>query len=565
MKFTPQQMMGAGRYSAKTRIGNWHEDGMMNEAKMKDYQEKRAKGKLQCSHRQKKMQLCNQSVPHSYAEDGILRFGMMVQLKHPNVDGTLASDPWDEVLFGSREFVVTLSKDLDATARNTFTIVKIHESMLKDVKADDYNADDEVHYGEPFMLECNRSLLLDERTQMLKNPLYLASKAKDDRNFAKGSHQQIVYMTAAKNGECIWKFVKVGGGAKAVLANNKPVMANEKVLMVHRNTNQQLNCCPKFTDITDFGTEYEVFCHTKRSASRNHQLVAEFSGRTTGDVHSGVDLPDNQWIVVTSDDPAKSVDNRNLPARMSPEQLLAKTREIVNTRGDHGIRGLARSFKIMDDMGDGQLDREDFKWGLYDYGIHLDDSQFDLLLDTFDKNGDGMISFDEFLVTIRGPMNERRKNLCMMAYDVLDKTGDGSVDMEDIKIAYDASQHPKVMSGETTEDEVLAEFMEQWDTGVKDGKVTREEFLEYYKDVSASVDDDDYFELMIRNAWHISGGEGWCANTSCRRVLVVHDDDSQEVVEIENDIGLQADDIEGMIQRLTQQGVTNIKRISLAD
>jgi hypothetical protein len=69
--------------------------------------------------------------------------------------------------------------------------------------------------------------------------------------------------------------------------------------------------------------------------------------------------------------------------------------------------------------------------------------------------------------------------------------------------------------------QILREFLETFEVGgVKDGVVTPEEFHNYYQNVSNSVDNDDYFELMIRNAWHISGGEGWCANTSNRRVLV---------------------------------------------
>merc|ERR1712167_23607 len=96
------------------------------------------------------------------------------------------------------------------------------------------------------------------------------------------------------------------------------------------------------------------------------------------------------------------------------------------------------------------------------------------------------------------------------------------------------------------------------------GIVTREEFREYYADVSASIDNDDYFELMIRNAWHISGGEGQYANTSCRRVLVVHSDGAQEVVEIQNDMGITDDDLDLMRERLEAQGVEDIARIELA-
>jgi hypothetical protein len=63
--------------------------------------------------------------------------------------------------------------------------------------------------------------------------------------------------------------------------------------------------------------------------------------------------------------------------------------------------------------------------------------------------------------------------------------------------------------------------------------VTLEEFETYYKDISASIDDDDYFELSIRNAWHIAGGQGQYENTTIPRHLVTNADGQQKVVMME--------------------------------
>jgi hypothetical protein len=46
--------------------------------------------------------------------------------------------------------------------------------------------------------------------------------------------------------------------------------------------------------------------------------------------------------------------------------------------------------------------------------------------------------------------------------------------------------------------------------------VTKEEFIEYYNNISASIDDDQYFSVMITNAWKLdsvankqSAKKGW--------------------------------------------------------
>ena len=82
--------------------------------------------------------------------------------------------------------------------------------------------------------------------------------------------------------------------------------------------------------------------------------------------------------------------------------------------------------------------------------------------------------------------------------------------VDDIKRSYNARMHPDVKSGKRTEDEILTEFLETFEQhhntihGNKaDGKVTPEEFLEYYAHVSANFDTDAQFELMMSNAWNI--------------------------------------------------------------
>ncbi|KAL7376607.1 hypothetical protein ABVT39_011731 [Epinephelus coioides] len=161
-----------------------------------------------------------------------------------------------------------------------------------------------------------------------------------------------------------------------------------------------------------------------------------------------------------------------------------------------------RTFKIMDDDNNRSLELKEFLKGLNDFGILIEKQEATALFQRFDRDGNGTIDFDEFLITLR--MSKARKEVVMQAFRKLDKTGDGVITIEDLRGVYNAKYHPKYQNGEWTEDQVFRKFLDSFDSPYdKDGKVTKEEFVNYYCGVSASIDSDVYFILMMKNAWKL--------------------------------------------------------------
>jgi len=73
-------------------------------------------------------------------------------------------------------------------------------------------------------------------------------------------------------------------------------------------------------------------------------------------------------------------------------------------------------------------------------------------------------------------MSKTRLDMIDKAFSKMDKTGDGIITVEDLKLAYSVQQHPKFLSGEKTEDQLLKKFMDTFqsgpgNTGTPDDKV----------------------------------------------------------------------------------------------
>jgi Ca2+-binding EF-hand superfamily protein len=184
------------------------------------------------------------------------------------------------------------------------------------------------------------------------------------------------------------------------------------------------------------------------------------------------------------------------------------------SRGARGIIGLGKQFRIMDDNNSRTLDMYEFTKAMKDYMLGFSDAEIKILFGYFDVDRSGTVDYDEFIRTLRGPMNPGRRKLVAQAYAKLDKDHNGYIDINDIKGVYSAKTHPDVTSGKKTEEQILMEFLETFETqhnlrnnGAPDHIVTKEEFEEYYNNISASIDNDQYFELMMNNAWKINDGD----------------------------------------------------------
>ena len=85
--------------------------------------------------------------------------------------------------------------------------------------------------------------------------------------------------------------------------------------------------------------------------------------------------------------------------------IVKKLRDALASKGARGIFGLARKFRIMDDDESASLNQAEFRKGIMELGLGMNDDDIRLLFKYFDTDGGGTIDYNEFLRFVVGDMN----------------------------------------------------------------------------------------------------------------------------------------------------------------
>lgn len=184
-------------------------------------------------------------------------------------------------------------------------------------------------------------------------------------------------------------------------------------------------------------------------------------------------------------------------------ELNLKFKLAIQQKGGVGIRSLRRIFTQMDFNGNKCLDQSEFEQALAAFGISPKKVELQALMKFYDVNGDGNISYDEFLSGLREELSARRVNMVKKVFSMLDTDGSGKIEVKDIDGIYDVSMNPEFLEGKKSRNQILSEFLNNFDgaRGNNDGIVTWNEFYDYYSDLSMSTPSDEYFVRMMESSW----------------------------------------------------------------
>ena len=199
------------------------------------------------------------------------------------------------------------------------------------------------------------------------------------------------------------------------------------------------------------------------------------------------------------------------PAERDVEKIAEALRAALRSRGAVGIFGLARNFKICDTDGSRKLDRDELGKCLRLCKLQLSATEFDTLFAFCDADRSGLVDYNEFLRAVRGRLPPLRRKLVVSVFNAIDQRprkggegrSDGVLTVDDLRQFYSAKDHPEVKAGTRSESAILTEMIKNFEgsKGNRDGKVTLAEWIDYYEELSASIDSDDYFSAMITEAW----------------------------------------------------------------
>ena len=238
-----------GRFSHSTRIGNWYEEMVNEEEKMRQFLEKKEKGLLTIQRIRQNLVSVQMPPP---SEDGYLHFDKLIRIANADLQCTVACDPNDAENVDEGMYSATGCRTPEITARNVWILQKVNNKNDELLKSEEYDNSNEsiVRYGDQFYISTTE--YLDSK------PFYLSSHLLDWSHYSRVAHKQIVFSTQKYSYKCVWRIESLGDTMMEM--EGEPVKIGDWIQLKHCSTGAPL-AVHEGQHLNDYGSEYELIAN----------------------------------------------------------------------------------------------------------------------------------------------------------------------------------------------------------------------------------------------------------------------------------------------------------------
>ncbi len=380
MEFTPQQLAGAGKYSASVRIGNWNEDRALREIKDRACASA-ARGGLGLGAQARARTGAGREAARVSAagEGGLVPVGGALALRHGATGCCLAANPLctaDGQLPGVALFACSGAEGA-LSLRSTFQVLAAPGAPSKPF----------VEFGDEVLLATHPRLRVSADSGLAQSPLFLISTGAQLGGSASGQQEVRLALvtTGAKQRLLRWRFERPSGTELPVGADRR-VRVSEPVTLVHCSTGKALALDAKIKAYSDYGAELDAFCCLEHRALKTQVLRREHAGLRTPAERIPVGDRNHWEVIMLAPGQAAQGEEEPCPV-IQPDTVLEWISSQLTAQGPEAKQRLAAILDGADRARDGALDAVELQYCLADAGLRLSLDEFNCLFSCLESNG----------------------------------------------------------------------------------------------------------------------------------------------------------------------------------
>ena len=202
----------------------------------------------------------------------------------------------------------------------------------------------------------------------------------------------------------------------------------------------------------------------------------------------------------------KTINTQELPS-------IKKLRNLLANRGMKSIFIIQRMLYIYDKNQSGEIPFEKLCDIFEIYNINIAREEIFEFFEFLDKEHKGLIKYNDLIMILINNVNENRIILIQNLFDKLRK-GKEYILLNDIKKYFNPDKYPDVLEQKKASDEIAFDFIDsleifkEYNINLKNesiinGIMTYNDFENYFKEISLSINDDKIFDYIINFCWEV--------------------------------------------------------------